>query len=202
MARGTPRPRGAHGTPADALLCWSSGRLAQRESASFTPKRSLVRSQYRPPASRRWLPCGSHRLLLLHRRLSNQLLAGTRLLHPSRDTSRFARRVIRETAPEAGSQRGAGLRWCLRSPPSRDDPFQWPRRRGPGPGGRRRRGQDRASHHEVPDAVSVPRVVGGVLVRPVFAVATRKLAVMPALANEPPIWLLPRAKFGSVVPLA
>ena len=26
----------------------SSGRLAQRESASFTPKRSLVRSQYRP----------------------------------------------------------------------------------------------------------------------------------------------------------
>src|ERR671914_2954348 len=26
------------------------GRLAQRESASFTPKRSLVRSQYRPPA--------------------------------------------------------------------------------------------------------------------------------------------------------
>ena len=28
----------------------SQGRLAQRESASFTPKRSLVRSQYRPPA--------------------------------------------------------------------------------------------------------------------------------------------------------
>src|SRR5487761_571169 len=27
-----------------------SGRLAQRESASFTPRRSLVRSQYRPPA--------------------------------------------------------------------------------------------------------------------------------------------------------
>jgi hypothetical protein len=27
------------------------GRLAQRESASFTPKRSLVRSQYRPPSS-------------------------------------------------------------------------------------------------------------------------------------------------------
>jgi hypothetical protein len=26
------------------------GRLAQRESASFTPRRSLVRSQYRPPA--------------------------------------------------------------------------------------------------------------------------------------------------------
>jgi hypothetical protein len=25
------------------------GRLAQRESASFTPRRSLVRSQYRPP---------------------------------------------------------------------------------------------------------------------------------------------------------
>src|SRR5262249_22131617 len=36
------------------------GRLAQRESASFTPKRPLVRSQYRPPSSeaifhrRRW----------------------------------------------------------------------------------------------------------------------------------------------------
>src|SRR5262245_10564345 len=27
------------------------GRLAQRESASFTPRRSLVRSQYRPPVS-------------------------------------------------------------------------------------------------------------------------------------------------------
>jgi hypothetical protein len=29
-----------------------SGRLAQRESASFTPRRSLVRSQYRPPGQR------------------------------------------------------------------------------------------------------------------------------------------------------
>ena len=29
----------------------SGGRLAQRESASFTPRRSLVRSQYRPPSS-------------------------------------------------------------------------------------------------------------------------------------------------------
>src|ERR1700756_35205 len=28
------------------------GRLAQRESASFTPRRSLVRSQYRPPGHR------------------------------------------------------------------------------------------------------------------------------------------------------
>jgi hypothetical protein len=28
------------------------GRLAQRESASFTPRRSLVRSQYRPPGQR------------------------------------------------------------------------------------------------------------------------------------------------------
>jgi hypothetical protein len=34
----------------------SGGRLAQRESASFTPRRSLVRSQYRPPAQRL---CGS-----------------------------------------------------------------------------------------------------------------------------------------------
>ena len=43
----------------DALVCGSHraagtrlvpGRLAQRESASFTPRRSLVRSQYRPPA--------------------------------------------------------------------------------------------------------------------------------------------------------
>ena len=33
----------------DAATAVSSGRLAQRESASFTPKRSLVRSQYRPP---------------------------------------------------------------------------------------------------------------------------------------------------------
>ena len=34
----------------------SGGRLAQRESASFTPRRSLVRSQYRPPGQRL---CGS-----------------------------------------------------------------------------------------------------------------------------------------------
>ena len=34
----------------------SGGRLAQRESASFTPRRSLVRSQYRPPAQRLGLP--------------------------------------------------------------------------------------------------------------------------------------------------
>ena len=34
-------PTGQHRT--------SNGRLAQRESASFTPRRSLVRSQYRPP---------------------------------------------------------------------------------------------------------------------------------------------------------
>jgi hypothetical protein len=31
----------------------ADGRLAQRESASFTPRRSLVRSQYRPPRSGR-----------------------------------------------------------------------------------------------------------------------------------------------------
>jgi len=30
----------------------ADGRLAQRESASFTPRRSLVRSQYRPPETR------------------------------------------------------------------------------------------------------------------------------------------------------
>src|SRR5437879_8539039 len=43
----------------DALVCGGqragtgpgAGRLAQRESASFTPRRSLVRSQYRPPRS-------------------------------------------------------------------------------------------------------------------------------------------------------
>ena len=34
----------------------SGGRLAQRESASFTPRRSLVRSQYRPPGQKL---CGS-----------------------------------------------------------------------------------------------------------------------------------------------
>ncbi len=62
--------------------------------------------------------------------------------------------------------------------------------------------QEAASHHAVLDAVSVPRMAGGVVVRPVFAVATRKLPYMPALANAPPIWLLPRAKFGSVVPFA
>src|SRR5580698_4332669 len=36
----------------DRLKFRGSGRLAQRESASFTPRRSLVRSQYRPPPHR------------------------------------------------------------------------------------------------------------------------------------------------------
>ena len=35
----------------DRLKSRGSGRLAQRESASFTPRRSLVRSQYRPLSS-------------------------------------------------------------------------------------------------------------------------------------------------------
>jgi hypothetical protein len=35
------------------------GRLAQRESASFTPRRSLVRSQYRPPRSQASSPRGT-----------------------------------------------------------------------------------------------------------------------------------------------
>jgi hypothetical protein len=35
------------------------GRLAQRESASFTPRRSLVRSQYRPPRSPASSPRGT-----------------------------------------------------------------------------------------------------------------------------------------------
>ena len=38
-----PAPKGQRVT--------GGGRLAQRESASFTPRRSLVRSQYRPPSS-------------------------------------------------------------------------------------------------------------------------------------------------------
>src|SRR5580704_12352266 len=36
------------GTPRADALSPGGGRLAQRESASFTPRRSLVRSQYRP----------------------------------------------------------------------------------------------------------------------------------------------------------
>src|SRR5215469_4651050 len=63
------RPAGlpsCHGRPSrglDALLCGGCGavmlplvpgRLAQRESASFTPRRSLVRSQYRPRAGSAW----------------------------------------------------------------------------------------------------------------------------------------------------
>ena len=42
--------RWASGKVSSARLAAGSGRLAQRESASFTPKRSLVRSQYRPQA--------------------------------------------------------------------------------------------------------------------------------------------------------
>ncbi len=36
--------------PGRRFVVPGGGRLAQRESASFTPRRSLVRSQYRPPA--------------------------------------------------------------------------------------------------------------------------------------------------------
>jgi hypothetical protein len=55
------RPASGGSRDRDALICVSrpaveaveaaagEGRLAQRESASFTPRRSLVRSQYRPP---------------------------------------------------------------------------------------------------------------------------------------------------------
>jgi hypothetical protein len=38
-------------SPRRAAPTTSGGRLAQRESASFTPRRSLVRSQYRPPSN-------------------------------------------------------------------------------------------------------------------------------------------------------
>ena len=38
------------------------GRLAQRESASFTPRRSLVRSQYRPLCVAGPLPAGCHQV--------------------------------------------------------------------------------------------------------------------------------------------
>ena len=49
--RGRSRPEApARAGPGCAVLSSALGRLAQRESASFTPKRSLVRSQYRPPA--------------------------------------------------------------------------------------------------------------------------------------------------------
>jgi hypothetical protein len=44
----THEPRAVGGGRA-AGLARMHGRLAQRESASFTPRRSLVRSQYRPP---------------------------------------------------------------------------------------------------------------------------------------------------------
>jgi hypothetical protein len=43
--------RGAAGSALGGRPETSVGRLAQRESASFTPRRSLVRSQYRPPSS-------------------------------------------------------------------------------------------------------------------------------------------------------
>src|SRR5260370_38434695 len=49
--------RGCHGAAGlRRQLRIGDGRLAQRESASFTPRRSLVRSQYRPPGQRL---CGS-----------------------------------------------------------------------------------------------------------------------------------------------
>ena len=49
LAQGMPSGRGARRGGSGGV----PGRLAQRESASFTPRRSLVRSQYRPPLSAR-----------------------------------------------------------------------------------------------------------------------------------------------------
>jgi hypothetical protein len=46
LSAGTRLPRGPDPSRQRRT---SGGRLAQRESASFTPRRSLVRSQYRPP---------------------------------------------------------------------------------------------------------------------------------------------------------
>src|ERR1700754_2837259 len=40
-------------TPRERYSTTEHGRLAERESASFTPKRSLVRSQYRPHSKTR-----------------------------------------------------------------------------------------------------------------------------------------------------
>ena len=47
--RARPQVPGCAGRGGRVQSC-RPGRLAQRESASFTPKRSLVRSQYRPPS--------------------------------------------------------------------------------------------------------------------------------------------------------
>jgi hypothetical protein len=54
VSRTTSPPPGPRGSSYD-------GRLAQGESASFTPKRSLVRSQYRPRASRESPACGKRK---------------------------------------------------------------------------------------------------------------------------------------------
>src|ERR1039458_3519559 len=56
-ARPGRRACGNLGSP-DGLRSLAGGRrLAQRESASFTPRRSLVRSQYRPPPDLRLAAC-------------------------------------------------------------------------------------------------------------------------------------------------
>ena len=87
------RPHGAVIVTAlgpDALVCGGQraadppwrGRLAQRESASFTPRRSLVRSQYRPPGispgqrlqDRPHPPSRDGAFRLLERNLGDQLL--------------------------------------------------------------------------------------------------------------------------------
>ena len=47
--RQEPGPRCANLCEPAVEAAAGEGRLAQRESASFTPRRSLVRSQYRPP---------------------------------------------------------------------------------------------------------------------------------------------------------
>ena len=97
-ARGAGRhPCRAVGRPGDRPGCvslwWPAGggpgpgvgRLAQRESASFTPRRSLVRSQYRPPGispgqrlqDRPYPTSGDGAFRLFGRNLGDQLLVAS-----------------------------------------------------------------------------------------------------------------------------
>src|SRR5438270_11958439 len=63
--------RGCVRVPGSGTVVPRCGRLAQRESASFTPKRSLVRSQYRPRGQRAYPATGYALFAVLRDQLSD-----------------------------------------------------------------------------------------------------------------------------------
>jgi hypothetical protein len=144
MAAGERRRRGGRSmryadTRSERSTRPGDGRLAQRESASFTPRRSLVRSQYRPPGTR---PGGGPRSARPARRTGpSGVLAGTSKISFSQRPSgpavtrfqlawRLATGCMPSSARSGGRARTRGQSaWGQR--PADDQPSIWSNRKIP-----------------------------------------------------------------------